>query len=264
MTVFSKRLWCGDQQFACHTPAASPVGRRRCTRNGMAFATCCPRYAKRRFAVTNPTNERMQPDEDLAAAARDSTMEKLEGVKGRLAEGVERVAAAVDRTADNVEADGDDTVSGFGRSLSGLMRQLAGGLREREIEEFARELGTMARRNPGVFLAGSVALGFGVARFFKASPPQARNDYADLDWQDADEAAAGPLDDEAEEGLDLSDGAFSSAPPMGDGRPSQARSTSNGRPEPQRASSSPTANGMTDGASTIGPDGRPVTGGNGS
>ncbi len=214
--------------------------------------------------MTNPTNERMQGGGDLAAAARDSSLEKLEGVKGRLAEGVERVAAAVDRTADNVEADGDDTVSGFGRSLSSLMRQLAGGLRERDIEEFARELGTMARRNPGMFLAGSVALGFGVSRFFKASPPQARNAYADLDWQDTDEAAAGPLDDEAEESLDLSDGASSSAGPLSDGRLSQPRSTNTGTPEPQTASTSTTANGITDNASKGGADGRPTTGGNGS
>jgi hypothetical protein len=234
--------------------------------NGMAFATRWPRYAKRRFAVTNSTNERMPGGGDLAAAARDSSMEKLEGVKGRLAEGVERVAAAVDRTADNVEADGDDTVSGFGRSLSSLMRQLAGGLRERDVEEFARELGSMARRNPGVFLAGSVALGFGVSRFFKASPPQPSNAYADLDWRDTDEATAGPFDDEAEESLDLSDGASSSAAPLGDGRLSQSRSTttSSGTPESQRASTSTTANGMTDGASIGGPDGRPTTGGNGS
>ena len=78
--------------------------------------------------MTDPTrNERVDSAADLAAAARDSTMEKLEGAKGQLAEGAERLAAAVDRTADNLAADGDDTVSGFGRSLSGLMRQLAGG-----------------------------------------------------------------------------------------------------------------------------------------
>ena len=156
--------------------------------------------------MTDPTpNERVNSAADLAAAARDSTMEKLEGAKGHLAEGAERLAAAVDRTADNLAAEGDDTVSGFGRSLSGLMRQLAGGLRERDIEQFARELGTMARRNPGVFLAGSVALGFGVARFFKARPPRAQSDYVRGDWQDADAASADTIDDDTQESLDLSE-----------------------------------------------------------
>src|SRR5688572_7969731 len=61
-------------------------------------------------------NERMQDAADLAAAARDRGIEQLEGAKGQLAEGAERVAAAVERTANELEGDGDDAISGFGRS----------------------------------------------------------------------------------------------------------------------------------------------------
>jgi hypothetical protein len=111
-------------------------------------------------------------------------MEQLESAKAQLAEGAERVAAAVERTADELEGDGGEGLSGFGHSAATLMRQLAGGLRERDVEEFARELGALARRNPGVFLAGSVALGFGIARFFKARPPRGRPDGA---WRGGDD-----------------------------------------------------------------------------
>jgi hypothetical protein len=66
------------------------------------------------------------------------------------------------------------------------MRQLAGGLRERDVEEFARELAALARRNPGVFLAGSVALGFGIARFFKARASHSETrDYGNRGWEDS-------------------------------------------------------------------------------
>jgi hypothetical protein len=99
-------------------------------------------------------------------------MEQLEGAKGQLADEAERVASAVERTADELEGDGDAAISGVGRSVASLMRQLAGGLRERDVEQFAGELGALARRNPAVFLAGSVALGFGISRFFKARAPQ--------------------------------------------------------------------------------------------
>lgn len=119
---------------------------------------------------------------DVAAALRDRGMEQIEGAKGQLAEGAERVAAAVERTADDLEGDGDNAISGFGRSVASLMRQLAGGLRERDIAEFAHELAQLARRNPGVFLAGSVALGFGIARVFKAQAPQRPTRRTD-DWQ---------------------------------------------------------------------------------
>jgi hypothetical protein len=121
-------------------------------------------------------NEPGRERSDLAAAAMDRGREQLENAKGQLAEGAERVAAAVERTAEELEGDGEGAISGFGRSVASLTRQLAGGLRERDIEVFARELATLARRNPGVFLAGSVALGFGIARFFKAHTPSASSE----------------------------------------------------------------------------------------
>jgi hypothetical protein len=151
---------------------------------------------------------------DIAAAVRDRGVEEIEGAKGRLAEGAERVAAAVEHTADELEGDGDEAVSGFGRSVASLMRQLAGGLRERDVEQFAGELATLARRNPGVFLAGSVAVGFGVARFFKARAPNgpessradARSDYGGGDRAHLDGAAPDDARDQfdTDETLDLS------------------------------------------------------------
>jgi hypothetical protein len=177
--------------------------------NGTGFAARL-RSSKSRdqeiFKMTEPTDaERTQTAaSDLAAAARDRGMAHLEDAKGHIAEGAERVAAAVERTADELEGEGDDTVSGFGHSLAGLMRQLAGGLRERDVDQFASELGALARRNPGVFLAGSVALGFGVARFFKARAPQARSRHED-DWRDAGERPLDSRDDfDPDESLDLS------------------------------------------------------------
>jgi hypothetical protein len=159
----------------------------------------------------NTRNERSQERDDLAAAALDRGKEQLESAKGRWAEGAERVAAAVDRTADELEGDGDGgTISGFGHSVATLMRQLSGGLRERDVDEFARELGTLARRNPGMFLAGSVALGFGVARFFKARRPSPGYEadervQSDGAWQEMRaDAPAARQDFDGEENLDLS------------------------------------------------------------
>jgi hypothetical protein len=157
------------------------------------------------MAETTP-EDKAQTGADIAAAVRDRGMEKMEGAKGQLADGAERVAAAVERTAGELEADGDNAISGFGHSVASVMRQLAGGLRERDIEEFARELAALARRNPGVFLAGSVALGFGIARFFKAGMPQSSETRRSWDggWQSSQRSTRGrgeydPEDYDAEE-----------------------------------------------------------------
>jgi hypothetical protein len=160
-------------------------------------------------------NENGQERADLAAAALDRGREQLESAKGQLADGAERVAAAVERTAEELDGEGDGAISGFGHSVASLTRQLAGGLRERDIEEFARELSSLARRNPAVFLAGSVALGFGIARFFKAQTPSAAPRASGWDgdggrvpsdaWHDGQQryGGTGPEYD-AEDGLDLS------------------------------------------------------------
>jgi hypothetical protein len=175
-------------------------------------------------------NERVQAAAELAAAARDRGMEQLEGAKGQLAEGAERVASAVERTADELDGDGDGTLSGFGHSVASLMRRLAGGLRERDVEEFAHELGALARRNPGVFLAGSVALGFGVARFFKARAPQSvRGDYRQQSsgaWQSAAPNLGRRADFDGDDSLDLS---ASPTPGMGRSAEHEGHSASDAR-----------------------------------
>jgi hypothetical protein len=165
------------------------------------------------MAETTP-NQAAQTAADLAAAARERGIDELEGAKGHLAEGAERIAEAVERTTD--ELGGEGSLSGFGHSVASLMRQLSGGLRERDVEEFARELGALARRNPGVFLAGSVAVGFGIARFFKARAPAAASSgydrwddggawQADGTWQqDRESAVGGRNEPDADESLDLS------------------------------------------------------------
>ena len=153
--------------------------------------------------------EQMQEGAELAAALRDRGKQEIEGAKGQLAEGAERVAAAVERTANELEGEGDDAISGLGHSVASLMRQLAGGLRERDVEAFARELADLARRNPGVFLAGSVALGFGIARVFKAqAPPSAsmsddRRQFAG-GWHSSSEPMRSEPELDAEDRLDLS------------------------------------------------------------
>ena len=104
---------------------------------------------------------------------------QLEGAKSQVADGAERIADAVERTADELDGDGDGRGLGYGRSLASMMRQLAGGMRERDIDEFATELSSFARQHPGAFLAGSVALGFGISRFMKASNRRAYDDTDD-------------------------------------------------------------------------------------
>jgi hypothetical protein len=105
---------------------------------------------------------------EASEAVEQRGREELEKAKRGAADKTEQLADAIDRTADELGSP-DDTLSGYGHSMASMMRRFAGGLRENDIEDFAGELAGFARRNPGSFLAGSVALGFGLSRFLKAT-----------------------------------------------------------------------------------------------
>lgn len=109
-----------------------------------------------------------QEAKDMVRAARDEGKRAVDDVKNRAADRAEEMARAADAAASELEKSGDGAISGYGHSLASMMRQLAGGLRDRDIEDFAAELAQFARRHPAAFLAGSVAVGFGIARILKA------------------------------------------------------------------------------------------------
>jgi hypothetical protein len=171
------------------------------------------------------TNQELQQDlnrakrdaADFASVARERGREQLEGAKSQVAEGAERIADAVERTADELEGDGDELVSGYGRSLATMMRQLAGGLRERDVDEFARELSSFARQHPGAFLAGSVALGFGISRFLKASGRHGYDDSYDSYPPDDSYDAVDPFGLDRDDHRMRANASDSRSAPTGDG-----------------------------------------------
>lgn len=131
---------------------------------------------------------------EAAETAREVGKEKLHQAKDAAAARAEEMATALDEAADDLErGDGAGTmVSGYGHSMAGLMRRLAGGLRDHEIEDFVTELSGFARRSPGAFLAGSVALGFGVSRLLKATSDRRE------EWEDDEDYDVGyDYDDES-------------------------------------------------------------------
>lgn len=68
-----------------------------------------------------------------------------------------------------------DYLSDMAQSMSGL----AGSLRGKSAEQLLHDSADLARNNPALFIAGSIALGFGLSRFLKAgSSPAATVDDA--------------------------------------------------------------------------------------
>lgn len=64
-----------------------------------------------------------------------------------------------------------DYLTDMAESMTGL----AGNLRGKSAEELLHDAADLARSNPGLFIAGSIALGFGLSRFLKAGSSAAAN-----------------------------------------------------------------------------------------
>lgn len=100
--------------------------------------------------------------------ARQRGKEQLEAGKSSAADQVQKLAGVVERAAGELQQQ-DDSLAGYAGDLAGGMSRFAEGLRSRSIDELAGEVQSLARRNPTVFLLGSVALGIALSRFLKAS-----------------------------------------------------------------------------------------------
>jgi len=68
------------------------------------------------------------------------------------------------------EIEDKDTLgmSDYLTDMAESMTDLAGNLRGKSAEQLLHDAADLARSNPGLFIAGSIALGFGLSRFLKA------------------------------------------------------------------------------------------------
>jgi len=122
--------------------------------------------------------------EDLKGKARQAAEQvqqqgkaHLDSYRGTAADELEKVAQRAKAAAAELE---DQDRAGLSRYVSDMaqgMVRFADDLRGRNVDELVGDLNRMARNNPGLFIAGSIALGFGLTRFAKASGRRAEQDY---------------------------------------------------------------------------------------
>ena len=83
--------------------------------------------------------------------------------------GNDAVSAAAERLRGR-----NDTLAGYAEELSDGIASAAGRLRTRNIDELSAEAVDLARRNPLLFILGSITAGVLLARFMKASTESAQ------------------------------------------------------------------------------------------
>jgi hypothetical protein len=103
---------------------------------------------------------------DTAAAAGKARLDSgLSEVAGQ----ADTLARALGETADRLKNEHQDSLASYTTHIASTVESLAERLRSSSVDELASDARRLAHSNPTLFLAGSVALGFGLTRFLKAS-----------------------------------------------------------------------------------------------
>jgi len=120
-------------------------------------------------------DSRSETRERLASTAREAASgakQQAESVYRDVSRGA---AATADETSDAIEnaasaldESGHETLGKATAALADHVRKFSAYLEGRRLEDFFRDAQQLAQRNPGLFIAGGVALGFALSRFFKA------------------------------------------------------------------------------------------------
>lgn len=120
---------------------------------------------------------------NASTQAKEQAKQKIDTNKQTAASELETVAHAVRAAASDLRDNNHEGLSGYVSEIANSVSTLADGIRSKSVDELFRDIETIARRNPTLFLAGSLAIGLGVARFAKAS---SRRQYQSEDMNRAD------------------------------------------------------------------------------
>jgi hypothetical protein len=114
--------------------------------------------------------------ERLKEAAQEKAKTTLDAAKAQAdenitatGESIRELTDVIDAAAESLSEKDREGLARYARQLSGSIGTLADDLQSKSIEQLTEDVKTLARNNPNGFLLGSIAVGFGLSRFVKAT-----------------------------------------------------------------------------------------------
>ena len=150
--------------------------------------------------TTKPNgSKKRQGNGQAADAANGSTLlggiqqkvtSRVDEQKNKAADGLGGIAD-VFRNAGNELRNENETMAQYVDMASDQLRRFADNIRQRGVADMMDDVNRFARRNPAMFIGGAFLVGFGIARFMKASA-QRGDDRSYGNFSDVDPMTAGP------------------------------------------------------------------------
>jgi gas vesicle protein len=96
--------------------------------------------------------------------------EQLESGKQTTASQAEKIADVIEHASSRLEENNLQTLADYASEIGTTIKNFSEGLHNRSVDDLVVDIRDIARRNPTAFLLGSIVIGVGISRFFKASP----------------------------------------------------------------------------------------------
>lgn len=140
---------------------------------------------------TGALNDLQDKAAELAREARIKGQAELDQYRQTALSQVETLANSARAAANTLQTNDSLGLSRYVAEVADNIQLFAGKLRGKSLDELLHDAAELARNNPALFLAGSLAVGFGLTRFVKASSgpePESAQDRLDEtanepDWQ---------------------------------------------------------------------------------
>jgi hypothetical protein len=116
------------------------------------------------------SNDRLQEaTTHVTSRASDTAKRQLSGGMSKAGDSLDQVAQAVRQTGDQLREQ-QPQLANVATTAADQVQQVAQRLRNSQPDELIRDVESLARRQPVIFLGGAVLLGMAAARLLKASP----------------------------------------------------------------------------------------------
>lgn len=129
-----------------------------------------------------PSTEKVKADAiEVIDKAKSLGREQLEAGKSTAANQAEKVANVIQQAASQLKENNLRSLADYTSEIGTTIKSFSDRLQNRSVEELVTDIRDMARRNPTAFVLGSVVIGIGISRFFKASAERRHEGSNDVD-----------------------------------------------------------------------------------
>ena len=122
-----------------------------------------------------PNRDRVRSDAvEVMDKAKTAGREQLESGKQTTASQAEKIADVIEHASSRLKENNLQTLADYASEIGTTIKNFSEGLHKRSVDDLVVDIREIARRNPTVFLLGSIVIGVGISRFFKASAERRR------------------------------------------------------------------------------------------